>query len=160
MNLKIVTGYLFALALVFPTAVSAEEFVIKAGVNLSSLSVSVQAVKVLCQIRQGLNTIAVGSEEMPVPASRSINTTIDLRFNSNPDVEINAKEAMNYSCVVLLKRKNTLGSFNVFNTFSAPWASGSASCSGASLDDNYWKCGKPGTQFVKELTGTVPSSGQ
>lgn len=154
--IKIIAGHLLVLGLAFPHIVAAEEFVIKATVDLSQLHEDVSKVRIMCQIREGTTLIASGSEEMNIPANGVLKRTIAVKFNSNPGVTVNVKAAMNYKCGMSFKKSG----FNLPGASFQALSPDSWSCSGGGLASSGWRCGKPGTQFVNELTGPLPSSGR
>ena len=154
--IKIIAGYLLVLGLVSPHIVAAEEFVIKTAVDLSKLHEDVSKVRITCQIREGTSLIASGSEDVNIPANGVLKRTIAVKFNSNPGVTVNVKAAMNYKCWMSFKKSG----FNLPGASFQALSPGSGSCSGGGLASSGWRCGKPGTQFVSELTGSLPPSGQ
>jgi hypothetical protein len=146
---KMLAGHLLMLVLVFPHAVSAEDFTFNVGVNLSNLHEDVAKVLVACSPLRPLPTggdlvLGQGSKELIVPANGIINTTVQLKFNANPGK--NPGDAESYTCLMWF--------FNNSGAFGPPLSATSSECSNS---ENKWKCAKLAATFVgNSFTGPIP----
>ena len=86
---KIIAGQLLALALIFPNAVSAEDFTFSVAVDIKNLLQDITDIKVGCIVSPDDRfftefLIGSGAKTVKVPASGSMKQNIKVRFNANP----------------------------------------------------------------------------
>lgn len=148
---KIIAGPLLGLALVFPHAVSAEDFNLGMKTVLSNLHPDVTAVKVECFANDNTGTgrggfkknVGEGNTKVKVAVNGVINQTILVKFNANSG--INPADATGFICGLTLIDKN--------GAEVSPVASKTSLCNNA---DNDFRCAKQGKPFNKVISGTLP----
>lgn len=143
---KMIAGHLLVLALVFPHAVSAEDFSFNLGINANSLHEDVTAIKLVCRvgILGTTNIIGSGFTIIPAPADGNLNTTKQVKFDVNSGQ--NPEDAGYYSCNIdLISQDSTSSVFSDANPL----------CNDANVSDD-WRCIKPGTTKVNLFSGQIP----
>jgi hypothetical protein len=94
------------LAMVSSQGVSAEDFTVMVPVNLSNLEESADGVKVNCNLSSTI--LAVNDNwgawefTLPIPANRSINTTLEAKINTAGNR--NPARVTNYKCEFFLSQ--------------------------------------------------------
>lgn len=142
---KLLAGHLLVLALVFPHAVSAEDFTFDLKLELSNLHRDVAKIRLYCgaSISDAGGMIGDGDLEIDVPPDGGINNTVQLTFNASPGK--NLSDAKVWRCDAYFFKQGE-------NTQSYPRNSTSGECQNSAND---FRCAKSGTPFSMIIGGVL-----
>lgn len=149
MKLKnIISRHLFVLALVFPHAVSAEDFTFNAGVELSDIPQDITGIEIVCAALNGNINLGEGVQKERIPANGALNKTIQVKFNADSGKK--PADANNFRCGIKVVRQDgvvlepVVGNQPLCFTQEVLNSNTSAFCT------------IPEKPLVKSLTGSIP----
>jgi hypothetical protein len=145
---KFLAGQLLILALVFPHAVSAEDFTFNAGVELSDIPQDITGIEIVCTALNGNINLGEGVQKERIPANGALNKTIQVKFNANSGK--NPAEANTFRCGIKVVRQDGVA--------LEPEVGNQPICvTQEALNNNSSVfCTIQGKPLVKSLTGAIP----